>query len=161
MRRPTADEDPLPPLWYPAAQLRRLLNPTRHELLVELVVRVDVEVAHFLLLGLAGWEGPQRRAAEERHFDVLREAMKVQEPALALDAIEGRVPLDGLAHVGDGAHDECVEAASDVAFPPRHGRDVALYRGIAVSFRDLRVAASEKGRPRTSLSSKLSTCQPC
>src|SRR5207244_4862923 len=36
-------------------------------------------------------------------------------PALALDAIEGRVPLHGLAHAGDGAHDESVEAAPDVA----------------------------------------------
>src|SRR5439155_4470490 len=64
----------------------------------------------------------QRRAAEESHLDVLREAGEAEEPALALDAIEGRVPFDRLAHAGDGAHDERVEAAADVAVPARHGR---------------------------------------
>ena len=67
--------------------------------------------------------------------------MEAEEPALALDAIEGRVPFDGLVHVGDGAHDERVEAAPDVAFPARHGRDVGLHGGVAVGLRDLRVAA--------------------
>ena len=68
-------------------------------------------------------------------------AMEAEEPALALDAIEGRVPFDRLVHVGDGAHDERVEAAPDVAFPARHGRDVGLHGGVAVGLRDLRVAA--------------------
>ena len=72
--------------------------------------------------------------------------MKAEEPALALDAIEGRVPFDGLAHAGDGAHDERVEAAPDVAFPARHGRDIGLHGGVAVALRDLRVAACEQGR---------------
>src|ERR1700736_5991311 len=61
--------------------------------------------------------------------------MKVEKPALALDAIEGRVPLDSLAHVGDGAHDERVEVTPDVAFPARHGREVGLHRGVAVGSR--------------------------
>src|SRR5437899_8035100 len=100
-----------PALRDPAGQLRCLPDPTRHELLVELVVLVDVEVANFLLLGLAGGDRTQRRAAEESHLDVLRHAMEAKEPALALDAIEGRVPFDRLAHAGDGAHDERVEAA--------------------------------------------------
>ena len=52
---------------------------------------MDVEVAHYLLLGLAWGDRMQRRAAEESHLDVLREAMEAEEPALALDAIEGRV----------------------------------------------------------------------
>ena len=82
---------------------------------------MDVEVAHFLVLGLAGGDRTQRRAAEESHLDVLRKAMEAEEPALALDAIEGSVPLDGLVHAGDGARDERVEAAPDVAFPARHG----------------------------------------
>jgi len=69
--------------------------------------------------------------------------MKAEEPALALDAIEGRVPFDGLAYAGDGAHDERVEAAPDVAFPAWHGRDVGLHRGVAVGLRDLRVAACD------------------
>src|SRR5271166_2453674 len=74
----------------PAGQRGGLLHPRRHLRLVELVVFMDVEVAHFLVLGLAGGDRTQRRAAEESQLDVLREAMEVEEPALALDAIEGR-----------------------------------------------------------------------
>jgi len=74
--------------------------------------------------------------------------MDAEEPALALQAIEGRVPLHGLAHTRDGTHDERVEAAPDVAFPARHGRDVGLHWGVAVGLRDLRVAACEEGRLR-------------
>jgi hypothetical protein len=48
-----------PALRDPAGQLRCLPNPTRHELLIELVVLVDIEVAHFLVLGLAGEERTQ------------------------------------------------------------------------------------------------------
>src|SRR5207247_11168465 len=79
-----------------AGQLAGLLHPSGELSFVDLVVLVDVEVAHFLLLGLAGRDRTQRRAAEECHFDVLRDAMKAEEPALALDAIEGRAPLDRL-----------------------------------------------------------------
>ncbi len=124
-----------------AGQLAGLLHPSGELSFVELVVLVDVEVAHVLLLGRAGGDRTQRRAAEESHLDVLREAMEAEEPALALDAIEGRVPPYGLAHVGHGAHDERVEAASNVAFPARHGGDVGLHGGVAVGLRDLRVAA--------------------
>jgi hypothetical protein len=46
-----------PALRDPAGKLRCMPNPTRHELLVELVVLVDVEVAHVLVLGLAGGRG--------------------------------------------------------------------------------------------------------
>src|SRR4029450_6663888 len=74
--------------------------------------------------------------------------MKAEEPAVALDAVEGRVPLDGLAHIGDGADDERVEAAPDVAFPPRHRRDVGLHGSVAVGLCDLGVAACEEGRLR-------------
>src|ERR1700694_2466078 len=83
----------------PAGQRGGLLHPRRHLRLVELVVLMDVEVAHFLVLGLAGGDRTERRAAEESHLDVLREAMEAEEPALALDAVKWRVPLDGLAHV--------------------------------------------------------------
>src|SRR6059036_3582404 len=41
-------------LGNPAGQRGGLLHPHHHELLVELVVFVDVEVAHVLVLGLAG-----------------------------------------------------------------------------------------------------------
>src|SRR5262249_4379983 len=105
---------------------------------------MDVEVAHFLLLGLAGRQWTQRLAAEETHFDVLVEAMKTEEPVLALNAVEWGVPLDCLVHIGDGARDERVEAAADVAFPAWHCRDVGLNGSVAIGLRDLRIAAGEE-----------------
>src|SRR6476660_5886712 len=132
----------------PAGQLAGLLDPGGKLSFVELVALMDVEVAHVLLLGLAGWDRAQRRAAEEGYLDVRREAMEAEEPAPALDPVEGRVPFDRLAHAGDGAPDEGVEAAPDVALPARHGGDVGLDRGVAVGLRDLRVAAREEGRLR-------------
>src|SRR2546427_766676 len=124
-----------------AGQLAGLLHPSGELSLVELVALVDVEVAHFLLLGFDRGNRTQRRAAEESHLDVLREAMETEEPALALDAIEGRVPLHGLAHVGHVPHNERVEPAPDVALPARHRGDVRLHRGVAVGLCDLRIAA--------------------
>ena len=49
----------MPALRDPAGQLRCLPSPARHELLVELVVLMDVKVAHFLVLGLAREERTQ------------------------------------------------------------------------------------------------------
>jgi hypothetical protein len=51
----TAKRDPQD-CWLgnPAGQRGGLLHPRRHLRLVELVVFMDVEVAHFLVLGLAG-----------------------------------------------------------------------------------------------------------
>src|SRR3977135_2041050 len=101
---------------------------------------MDVEVARVFALRRTGRDRTQRRAAEESHLDVLREAMDAEEPglplALALDSVERRIPFDRLAHAGDGAHDERVEAAPDVAFPARHGRDVGLHGGVAFGLRD-------------------------
>src|SRR5678815_449211 len=77
--------------------------------------------------------------------------MKAQEPALALDSIERRVPLDSFAHVGDGAHDERIETAPDVAFPPRHSGDIGPHGSGAVGLRDLRVAAYEECGLRAAL----------
>jgi hypothetical protein len=71
----------------------------------------------------------QRRTAEESHFDVVREGMDAEEPALALDSVKRRLPYDCLAEAGDGAHDERVEAAPNVALAARHGRDVGPARG--------------------------------
>jgi hypothetical protein len=71
----------------------------------------------YLSLDLPGGDRTQQCAAEESHLDVLREAMDAEEPAWALDSVQRRVPFDRLAHAGDGAHDERVEAAPDVAFP--------------------------------------------
>src|SRR3984957_17164426 len=70
-----------------AGQLVGLLHPSGELSFVELVVLVDVEVAHFLLLGLDGGNRRQRRAAEESDLDVLRDAVEAEEPALAFDAI--------------------------------------------------------------------------
>src|SRR6266508_6586581 len=72
--------------------------------------------------------------------------MDAEEPALALDSVQRRVPFDRLTHAGDGAHDERVEAAPDLAFPARHGRNVGLHGGVTVGLRDLRVAACEECR---------------
>src|SRR4029453_10353545 len=74
-----------PALRDPAGQGGPLPDPRRHLRLVERVVLADVEVAYFLVLGLARGDRTQRRAAEERHLDVVREGMEVEEPALALD----------------------------------------------------------------------------
>src|SRR6266852_8814410 len=85
-----------------AGQLAGLLHPSDELSFVELVVLMDVEVARVLALGLAGGDRTQRRAAEESHFDVVREGMDAEEPALALDSVKRRVPFDCLAHAGDG-----------------------------------------------------------
>ena len=112
---------------HPAGQRRGLPDPTRQELLVELVVFVDVEVARVLVLGLAGGTGRRDVPRKKVTFTYSVKQWKAEEPALALDAVERRVPFDRLAHAGDGAHDERVEAAPDVALPARHGRDVGLH----------------------------------
>jgi hypothetical protein len=44
----------------PAGHLRCLPNPTCHELLIELVVLVDLEIAHFLVCGLTEREEAMR-----------------------------------------------------------------------------------------------------
>jgi hypothetical protein len=53
-----------------AGQKARLLHPSGELSFVELVVLMDVEVANVHLLGLAGRDTTQRRAAEESHLDV-------------------------------------------------------------------------------------------
>src|SRR5687767_13777819 len=57
-----------------AGQLTGLLHPGVELSFVEPFVLVDVKVAHLLVLGLAGWDRTQRRAAEERYLDVVGEA---------------------------------------------------------------------------------------
>src|SRR5688500_17463829 len=90
----------------PAGQGGRLPDPCRHLRLVYLLVLANVDVAHFLVLGLARRDRTQRRAAEERHLDVVREGVEVEEPALAFDSVKRRVPFDRLAHAGDVRNDE-------------------------------------------------------
>src|SRR5262245_11305567 len=96
------------------------------------------------MLAGAGRGRSQKRAAEEGHFDVAREDVERQEPTLALDSIQGRVPLHRLAHVGHVPHDERVEALPEVALPARHRGDVGLHRRVALRLRDLRIAAREQ-----------------
>src|SRR3954471_18330197 len=94
-----------------AGQLARQLHPGNELRFVKLTL-MDVEIAYFIVLGLAWRDRAQRCAAEECHFDVFGEAMKAEEPAaLILDAIERRIPFHGLARAGDGAGDEGVEVA--------------------------------------------------
>lgn len=57
-------------------------------------------------------------------IDVLREAMGAEEPALALNAIGGRVPLDSVVNVGDGAQNERDEAVPNAAFPFRQNSEI-------------------------------------
>jgi hypothetical protein len=118
-------------LFYPGGELG----------FVELVVLVDVEVAHFLLPGLAGRDGTQRSAAEEGHLYVFREDMEAEEPALAFDAVERRVVFDSLVYGGDGVGDEGIEPVADFAFPARHCCDIGLHGRVAVGLCDLGVAA--------------------
>ena len=124
-----------------------MLDPIGQLSFIELgspVALVDVEVANFLLLGLAGRERAQRCAAEKRDLDELRIAVEAEEPAFALGSVERRVPLHRLAHAGDGVLDKSVQAAADIAFPAGHRRDVSLDRGIAVALGDLWVTACEE-----------------
>src|SRR5437867_1111137 len=80
-----------------AGQCDGLLHPFRHLSFVEFVAFVDVDVAPVLALAGAGRDRTQRCAAEEGHFDIVREGMEPQEPTLALDAVHRRVPPHGLA----------------------------------------------------------------
>src|SRR5689334_12639293 len=79
-----------------ARQFAGLFHPGGELWLVEFVILVNVEVARLAGFGWTGRLGPQRRAAKERDFHVVREAMQADEPAVALDAVKRRVPFDGL-----------------------------------------------------------------
>ena len=79
-------------------------------------------------------------ALEESHLNIPCKDVIAQEPALTLNAIEGRVPPHGLPHIWHSANDQVVKPAPDVTFPARHGRDIGLHRGVAVPLRNLRVA---------------------
>src|SRR5438270_2358 len=129
-----------------AGQLAGLLHPGGELSFIEQVILTDVEAARVLARGFAGRYRTQRRAAEENQFDVVREAMDAEKPALALDSVKRRIPFDCLAHARDGARDERVEAAPDVALPSRHRPDIGLHGGVALTLRDLRVAPCEQGR---------------
>src|SRR5262245_60950532 len=109
-------------------QLAGLLHPIDELRLAQLIVLVDIEIAHILLLGAAGGKRIERRPVEEGDLEISRHAVEAEEPASFLDPIKGRVPFDCLAHAGDGALDESVDTAPHGAFPARHGRNVSLHR---------------------------------
>src|SRR5690606_20091990 len=127
-------------------QGRSLPHPIRKLRLIELITLENVQIPHILLFRRARRHRIERRPAEERHLHVPSEAMKAEEPDVVLDAIERRVPFDGLAHARDCARDDLVEAASNVTFPAWHGRNVGLYGSVAVALGDLRIAAREEDR---------------
>ena len=125
----------------PAGRPGGLLYPVRHLRGVERVAFVDVDPARVLILAGAGRHRLQRSAFEESHLHIFCEAMDVEKPALALDAVKRRVPLHGFAHVGNVARDKCVETLPEIALPAGHRGDVRLHWSIAVGLRDLRIAA--------------------
>jgi hypothetical protein len=111
-----------------------------------LVFLVDIEVANFFLFRLSGREWIQRRASEECHLNVLREAMEAEKPPLTFDTIERRVPLHCLSHTRHRPHDESVESAPDFVFPSGHGLDIFLHGSVTIGLRDLRITAGENRR---------------
>src|SRR3546814_15232890 len=94
-----------------------LVVPSCYQFIFQRCVFVDVEIARVFVLRIDGRERIERGALEERDLDIAREAMEAQEPALALDPVEGRVPSDRLQRIGTGARDQRVEAAPGLAFP--------------------------------------------
>src|SRR5688500_6063834 len=102
---------------------------------------MDVEMPYILVLRLARRQWTQCRAAEERHFDVFRKGVHAEKPALSVEAVERRVPLNGLLNTRNLLLDDRVESMRNVTFPPWKRGDVRLDRRITFSLRDLRVAA--------------------
>src|SRR5207344_538481 len=88
----------------PAGDGRRLLDPSRPLLLVELVRLAHSQRAHVLELA-DGRSGLERGALEEAELDVLLEGREGEEPPLPLDAVERAVPPHRLADAGHVLHD--------------------------------------------------------
>src|SRR5436305_10389305 len=74
-------------LGNPAGQRGGLPHPGSHLRLVELVAFVDVDVARVFAPARTRWHRSQRRAAEARHLEVVREGVLPQETTLALDGV--------------------------------------------------------------------------
>lgn len=105
---------------------------------------MNVQIARVRILGLNRESWLQRRPTEESDLDVLCDAVEGYEPALALNAIERRIPPYSFAHVGNRTGNQRIKVPTDVTFPSRHGSNVGLHRGIAVTLGDLWVAAGEE-----------------
>src|SRR3546814_17899671 len=98
----------------------------------------DLEIARVFVLRIDGRERIERGALEERDLDIAREAMEAQEPALALDPVEGRVPSDRLQRIGNGPRAQRVEAAPGIAFPARPRGGNVLPGGVPAALGLLR-----------------------
>ena len=70
-------------IFAPAGESGGLADPAGQAGVVGRVVFVDVEIAHVGILGGAGRERAQVGAAEEGDFDIARQTMETEEPALA------------------------------------------------------------------------------
>src|SRR5205085_8915647 len=102
-----------------------------------IVLFADVDPARvFAFFGAAGGNGFEGGAGEEGDFHVMGEGVEGEEPTLWLDAVEGGVPFDGFADVGNGARDDRVDAFSDLALRGGHGGDVGLDGAVAFGFGD-------------------------
>src|SRR3546814_8645325 len=92
-----------------------LANPVGGPRLVELVVLVDVEIAHVRIFGCLGRGRVQRGALEEGHLHIAVEAMEAEEPMVRRGiggAVERRIPLHRLADVGDRSEEQQSELQS-------------------------------------------------
>src|SRR6478735_4792506 len=67
-----------------ARQFAGLSHPVQELSFIELIL-INVQVAHFRVFGLTRRDRSQRPAAEEGQLDVLREAVKAEEPAPVLE----------------------------------------------------------------------------
>src|SRR3546814_17190332 len=95
-----SDATPIPRPWPcspfllsgdPAGDRRRLLQPAREPLPVDILVLVDVEITRVGVLRSDRGQRVERRALEEADLDIAGEAMEADEQALPLAPGEGRV----------------------------------------------------------------------
>jgi len=124
-----------------------LPDPGQELRFIDGLILVDIEPTAFAAFGgPAGRDRVERCPLEERNLDVACEDMEADEPTLAFDGVERRVPSDRFAHLRDRLHDERIELFAQRPFPARHGRDVSLDRRVPVGLGNLRIATGEEFR---------------
>lgn len=121
------------PLGYPFSELR----------FIELALK-NVEIAHLRMFRPARRLRLQRRAPKKRHLHVCREAMQAEKPRIIFNAIKWRVSFHGCTDIRDHVLNYLVDRLANIAFLPRHGSDMGLYRLVIAAFGDLRIAAGQK-----------------
>src|SRR6478735_7773646 len=112
---------------HPAGPFRGLFDPAHHQRRVGQAMLVDVDVAGILVLRRDGRQRVEPGAVEEGDFDVTREAVDPEEPAVLAGSVKRRIPFHRLAQVGDGALDQGIELLSHRALPFWHRRDIGLH----------------------------------